>query len=87
VRKGLKWRDGTRPAYARRWINLDAKGDIVGGALEPHGFAVDAEYLGLHPTGCSSFAGIVSPACAHSSYFHSGNRPVNSGVFARHMDQ
>jgi hypothetical protein len=85
VRSGLLLQDGARPECVRQWINLDAKGDIVGGALEPHGFAVDAEYLGLHPSGCRSFAGIVTPSCAHGSYFHAENRPVNGGVFARHM--
>jgi hypothetical protein len=87
VRQGLLTSDGARPICVRQWINLDAKGDIVGGPLEPHGFAVDAEYLGLHPTGCGSFAGIVAPSCAHGSYFVSENRAVNSGVFARHIER
>ena len=87
VRRRLRWRDGARPRYVRRWVNLDARGDVVGGALEPHGLAVDREYLRLDPTGCDSWAGIVAPACAHQSYFHPENRPVNSGIFAEHIQQ
>jgi len=86
VKRRLLWKDGARPGQVDQWVNLDARGDIVGGALDPDGFAVDVEYLGLHPTGCTSFLGLVSPACAHSSYFRNDNRSVNGGVFARQIE-
>lgn len=84
VRRRLRSTDGARPDCVREWINLDARGDIVGGALQPH-FAVDREYLQLRPVGCQSFAGIVAPACAHASYFRAEIRAVNAGVFGEHL--
>lgn len=85
VRQGLRTSDGLRPNHVGNWINLDARGDVVGGALQPH-FGVDSEYLQLDPVGCESLLGIVSPACAHGSYFRSENKAVNAGVFAHHME-
>ena len=33
VQSRLQFRDGRRPHHVQRWINLDARGDIVGGTL------------------------------------------------------
>jgi hypothetical protein len=74
-------RDGHRPRMVKRWINLNARGDIVGGVLKDHPFTVDSEFLGLEPVGCKPFLGLVSPACAHGSYFDSNNLAVNRGLF------
>jgi len=75
-------RDGQRPANVRRWINLDARGDIVGGPLQGRPYAVDNDFPSLDPFGCSKFLGLVSPVCAHSSYFATGNVAVNRDIFA-----
>lgn len=72
-----------RPALVRRWINLDAHGDIVGGPLADR-FAVDAERLELDPVGCNRL--FPSPACAHSSYFHEDNLAVNRDVLATFIE-
>ncbi|MCH5375506.1 MAG: hypothetical protein JJ992_16165, partial [Planctomycetes bacterium] len=86
VQSRLQFRDGRRPRCVQRWVNLDARGDIVGGTLRGLPFDVDAEFLNLVPTGCDSFLGIVSPACAHSSYFHPRNTAVNRHIFAGEME-
>ncbi|MCY2977270.1 MAG: caspase family protein [Planctomycetota bacterium] len=75
-------KDGRRPAMVKRWVNLDARGDIVGGPLLGRPYAVDNDFPSLAPFGCGSFFGIVNPSCAHSSYFVSGNDAVNRDVFA-----
>jgi hypothetical protein len=80
--------DGRMPRVVRRVVNLDAGGDIVGGAIGEH-FAVNREFLGLAPTGCSTiiFTNIaLNPSCAHSSYFDSANTEVNRDVFAHFID-
>jgi hypothetical protein len=84
VRSQLRPGDGRKPRHVDRWVNLDARGDIVGGRLRGH-FGVDIEFLNLHPSGCPTFLGQASPACAHSSYFDSGNRAVNRDIFAGQM--
>jgi hypothetical protein len=76
-------RNGHRPAMVKRWINLDARGDVVGGSLKGNPYAVDAEFLGLEPAGCPLLLGLASPACAHSSYFQAENVAVNQGIFGR----
>ena len=38
-------RDGRRPALVRRWVNLNAHGDPVGGRLQGQPYQVDAEFL------------------------------------------
>lgn len=73
--------DGVKPRLVRRWINLDASFDIVGGRLKDDPFQVDVESLNLVPVGCGRI--IASPSCAHSSYFHRDNTPVNRDHFAR----
>lgn len=80
-----KNKDGDLPAGVTRWINLDAKGDLVGGLLRDK-FAVTQENLNLEPTGCSSFLGIVNLGCAHSSYFDRRNVEVNRNIFARWLN-
>jgi metacaspase-1 len=86
VRRRLRTADGARPDYVREWINLDASGDVVGGALQPH-MAVDREFLQLQPVGCNSIFGVVAPACAHGSYFRAENRAVNGGIFAEYIER
>jgi hypothetical protein len=76
--------DGLRPRVVRRWANLDARFDIVGGPLAGDPFEVDLEFLGLAPVGCSRI--IPNPACAHSSYFHPDNEAVNKHIFARYIE-
>lgn len=79
-------RDGARPAMVRRWVNLDALGDPVGGPLQGRPYAVDDDFPNLAPFSCSSFLGIVNPTCAHGSYFKQGNDPVNRDIFAKYID-
>ena len=77
-------KDGNSPANVEEWINLDAKGDLVGGMLGDR-FDVTREYLDLEPTECSSFLGIYNLSCAHSSYFSQSNTTVNREIFAKHI--
>jgi hypothetical protein len=72
--------DGHRPRVVQRWVNLNARFDVVGGAMKARPFAVDQEFLNLKPFGCSSF--IPNPVCAHGSYFRDGNSAVNRDIFA-----
>ena len=68
-----------------RWINLDARHDIVGGPMKGLPFAVDREFLGLDPVGCwPSF--LPNPACAHGSYFVKDNTAVNRDIFGRFIE-
>ena len=85
VKRRIRPASGGRPPHLARWVNLDARGDVVGGPLQGRPFAVDNEFLNLVPTGCSGLFGLVSPACAHSSYFHADNQSVNRHIFARFM--
>ncbi len=78
--------DGRRPRLVRRWVNLDAQGDIVGGPLKGVPYQVDEEFLNLPPTGCSKFFGLINPTCAHSSYFNSANGTVNQGIFGKFIE-
>lgn len=89
----VKWslrpanRDGAKPAMVRRWVNLNAIGDPVGGPLQGRPYAVDNDFPYLRPYGCPSFLGIVNPVCAHDSYFKAGNVAVNRDIFARFINQ
>ena len=74
-------RDGHRPRMVRRWLNLDARGDFVGGPLKVVSFGVDEEFLNLPPVGCSSAH--PDPACAHGSYFDAQNLATNRDIFGR----
>src|SRR5262249_184443 len=79
--------DGRKPIHVGQFINLDASGDPVGGAIADR-FDVDAEHLGLDPIGCATipFTKIsVSIWCAHSSYFHRENSVVNRDIFGAHI--
>lgn len=81
-------RDGKRPAMVHRWVNLNARGDVVGGTLKGRPYAVDSEFPGLDAFNCTKFFGIaLNPTCAHSSYFVSGNNAVNRDIFAKCIDQ
>jgi len=86
-------RPGNRPAQSRRapkpglvqnWINLDAKGDHVGGPIG-HRFEVSREFLNLEPTGCAAGPVGYNLGCAHSSYFDPANLQVNRDIFAATM--
>ena len=87
VAKRLRPDDGRKPQMVDHWINLNARGDGVGGSLTATRMQVDREFLRLDPFGCSSTFGFVSPACAHSSYFKSGNSRVNRDIFAHSIEQ
>lgn len=76
--------DGNSPTNVEQWINLDTKGDLVGGMLGDK-FDVTREYLNLDPTGCSRFLGIYNLSCAHSSYFSQENIAVNRDIFAKYI--
>lgn len=87
VAKRLRPSDGRKPLLVDRWINLDARGDGVGGSIRATGMHVDKEFLRLEPFGCKSTLGLVSPACAHSSYFKAGNDKVNRDIFAQSIER
>lgn len=73
------------PALVDAWINLDAKGDLVGGPLAGR-FPVSREYLELAPTSCArQFWGGYEIGCAHGSYFKVSNLKVNRDIFAGHI--
>jgi hypothetical protein len=73
------------PALVDAWINLDAKGDLVGGPLGGR-FPVNREYLELDPTTCArQFWGGYDIGCAHGSYFQKPNLKVNRDIFASHI--
>jgi metacaspase-1 len=76
-------RDGRKPALVRRWVNLNAKGDPVGGPLQGRPYEVDEEFLGLANLGC----GIFDASCAHGSYFKPDNDAVNRDIFANFIDR
>src|SRR5262249_61663175 len=57
-------KDGARPAMVRRWVNLNARGDLVGGPLRGRPYAVDDDFPNLDPFGCGSFLGLGNPGCA-----------------------
>ena len=71
----------------RRWVNLNAHGDPIGGPLQGRPYAVDSDFPNLDAFGCPSFLGIVSPGCAHGSYFKEGNLPVNRDIFGHFINE
>ena len=79
-------KDGRRPAMVRRWVNLNANGDPVGGPLKGRPYAVDFDFPNLDAFGCAKILGFVNPSCAHGSYFTSGNLATNRDIFARFMN-
>ena len=74
---------GEKPELVENWVNLDARGDIVGGTLRTFSTDVDFEFLNLEPVGCNPGTFGVSGQCAHSSYFDPHNTKVNQDIFAR----
>lgn len=84
VRSSLRTsnRDGRCPALVENWINLDAKGDLVGGMLRDR-FDVTREFLELEPTECRRSWFGYNLGCAHGSYFQNNNLAVNRDIFAR----
>ena len=74
--------NGHRPSMVSKWINLDAKGDFVGGMLQDR-FEITQEHLGLSPTGCPQIW--PSLVCAHLSYFNKDNTIVNQDIFAKYI--
>jgi len=80
-------RDGRRPRLVDRWINVDARGDVVGGLLKGQPYAVDEEFLNCDPVGCSRFLGLINPKCAHGSYFNADNQAVNRDIFGRFIER
>jgi hypothetical protein len=83
VQRRLETDDGARPTHVLRWINLDARRDIVGGPLRAMGYRVDEEFLNLDPIGCRILDGFT---CPHSSYFAAANIAVNRDIFAARLD-
>jgi hypothetical protein len=79
--------DGLRPAMVRRWVNLNAQGDLVGGPLAGRPFQVDDDFPNLTPVGCGNLLGIVNPICAHASYFQAANVAVNRDIFGMYIGQ
>lgn len=77
-------RKAAKPVLVNNWINLDAKGDLVGGPLG-HRFVVSNEYLDLAPTGCVRNLIGYNLGCAHGSYFQAANIKVNRDIFAAHI--
>ncbi|NDJ23308.1 hypothetical protein GS682_17035 [Nostoc sp. B(2019)] len=77
-------RDGRRPSIVNKWINLDAKGDLVGGTLWGM-FDISEETLKLNPTGCSQQWFGYDSGCAHNSYFVKENIAVNQEIFAKYI--
>ncbi len=80
-------RDGRRPRLVDRWINIDVRGDVVGGLMKGQPYAVDEEFLNCNPVGCTSFLGLVDPQCSHSSYFNADNQAVNRDIFGRFIER
>jgi hypothetical protein len=79
-------KDGHLPAMVHRWVNLDARFDIIGGSLAGNPYQVDPadDHVNLDPFGCSSW--FPEPACAHRSYFHANNTAVNRDIFGRYIE-
>jgi hypothetical protein len=77
-------RRAPKPSLVQTWINLDAKGDHVGGPIG-HRFEVSREFLNLEPTGCSAGPLGYNLGCAHSSYFNPANLAVNRDIVAATM--
>jgi hypothetical protein len=69
--------DGRRPAMVRRWVNINAAGDPVGGRLMGRPYQVDVESLQVPNLGC----GFLDASCAHGSYFVANNLVVNRDIF------
>jgi hypothetical protein len=77
--------DGKRPKAVQRWVNINARFDVVGGPMMARPYAVDVEVLNTKPVGCSSL--IPNPVCSHGSYFVMPNVAVNRDIFALYIGQ
>lgn len=74
VRPMLQERTGRKPGTLTRWVNVHARGDLVGSWLNP-GFQVDHEFEVPNMGG----------AGAHSSYFVPNNEAVQRTIIARYV--
>ena len=72
VRRLLEERSGRKPGALANWVNVHARGDLVGSWLS-RGFRVDHEYE------VPNFGG----GDAHGSYFAPGNEAVQREIVAR----
>ena len=72
VRRLLEDRSGRKPGQVAQWVNVHARGDLVGAWLSP-GFRVDEEFE------VPTFGG----GDAHGSYFVAGNEAVQRDIIAR----
>jgi hypothetical protein len=75
--------NGHKPSSVRRWVNINAHGDPVGGQLQGRPYQDDFEFLDQPNFGC----GFFDAACAHGSYFKPENTPVNQGIFAAFINR
>ncbi len=76
---------GRLPSMVGRWVNLDARFDVVGGHLQGDPYQVSEEFLNLDPVGCTP-SWLPQPACAHSSYFRADNLTVNRDIFGAFIE-
>jgi hypothetical protein len=72
------------PALVRNWVNLDARGDLVGGPLRSR-FPVQQDCTELVPVGCPRRVWGYDLGCAHGSYFDAANLAVNRDILAAHI--
>jgi len=72
------------PALVRNWVNLDARGDLVGGPLRSR-FPVQKDCTELVPVGCPRRLWGYDMGCAHGSYFVPANLAVNRDILAAHI--
>ena len=76
--------DGRLPRLVKRWVNVNARGDLVGGRLANRGFAVHDDLVDLPAVGCRVFP--PNPVCAHASYFVAQNLEVNQRIFGAFIE-
>ncbi len=74
VRRLLDDRSGRKPKQTNRWINVHARGDLVGSWLQP-AFRDDKDYA------VPNFGGVG----AHSSYFAPNNTAVQHDIVAQYV--
>lgn len=74
VRRLLEDRSGRKPGQTARWINIHARGDLVGSWLQP-AFRDDKDFL------VPAFGNVG----AHSSYFAPNNAAVQREIIARYV--
>ncbi len=81
-------KDGKRPSNVSRWVNVNARGDIVGGVLKGRPYQVDEDFPNVDPFECTKLFGrAINPACAHRSYFVRNNTAVNQDIFAAFINR